>query len=213
VLELTVFPPEEPTEVRMAIPGQRCIFLVRVEGGPPDQPIEVTATASGGSVEVAPEDIEPGQIAEVTVIPGPVTSEASVDVMITARRGDAERAETRSIPVFPETDTLAQEAADRLVPFAAWLATERPDIGITSDTQWQGTALQPRLLVVSHYLFLSEEWEAALEWHIMIAPSDWSRLILRHRWTEMTPSLAFEIPSVSSGDAPREIEPPEVMPR
>jgi hypothetical protein len=47
----------------------------------------------------------------------------------------------------------------------------------------------------------------------MIPPNDWSRVILRRRWTEMTPSVAFEVQSVSAGDEPREIEPPAEFPR
>jgi hypothetical protein len=212
-LELTVLPPEEPVEIRMAIPGQRSVFLVRIDGGPADEPIELSATATGGSVEIAPEDIDPGSVAEVTVVPDPVTEESVVDVAITARRGSDERTENRTIPVFPETDTLGPEATDRFGPFIDWLARLRPELGITTHTTWQGSPLQPRLLVVSHYLFQSADWEAALEWHVMIPPNDWSRVILRRRWTEMTPSVAFEVPSVSAGDEPREIEPPAEFPR
>lgn len=47
----------------------------------------------------------------------------------------------------------------------------------------------------------------------MIAPNDWERIILRRRWVEDRPSLAFEITSVSRGDDPHETEPPEVVPR
>ena len=56
--------------------------------------------------------------------------------------------------------------------------------------------MQSHILVVSHYLFFSEDWEMGLMWHIMIAPHDWSRIYLRPRG-EMAPTLAFEIPSVS----------------
>lgn len=210
-LTVTVVPSEEPMDVRTAVGGQRCIFLVRVMGGDPAQPIALEAVAVGGTVDVAPATIEETTVAEVTVIPDPVTTEANATVTITARRGDQARTETRTVPVWPETDTLQAEARDRLATFTAWLARERPELGITTTTAWQGTALQPKMLVVSHYLFLSDEWEVALEWHVMIAPHDWSRIILRRRWVEDRPSLAFEIASVSAGDEPHDIPPPDVV--
>lgn len=45
----------------------------------------------------------------------------------------------------------------------------------------------------------------------MIAPDDWARIYLRQRWTETTPSAAFEISSVSAGGDPREIAPPDAV--
>lgn len=211
-LTLTVLPPEEPVEPRTAIAGQHSIFLVQVAGGPTDQPIEVEATADGeATVGVAPDEIDEATIAEITVTPEAVTSETTIRVEVTARRGDTERTEVRSLPVWVQTDTLEAEARGRLAAFTGWLAAERPDLGITETTEWTPSALQTRMLVVSHYLFLSDDWEAVLEWHVMIAPHDWERLILRRRWIEDRPSLAYEIASVTAGDVPREIAPPDAV--
>jgi hypothetical protein len=184
-----------------------------VSGGDRSLPIVLEAEAAGATVEVAPATIEEDTVAEVTVIPDPVTTETMIPVTFTASRGDLEAIESRTQPVWPETDALEPEARDRLATFTEWLSNERPELGIDRDTVWSGTALQPKMLVVSHYLFQSDEWEAALEWHVMIAPDDWGRIILRRRWVEDRPSLAFEITSVSRGDDPHEIEPPEVVPR
>lgn len=210
-LTLTVLPPEEPLQPRTAIPGQRSIFLVRVTGGPREAAIELEANAPGATVEIAPVAIDEATVAEVTVIPDAITAETTLIVEITGRRGDAHETETRSLPVWDQTDTLEAEARDRLAAFTGWLATERPDLGITESTTWTPSALQTQMLVVSHYLFLSEGWEAVVEWHVMIAPHDWERLILRRRWVEDRPSLAFEIGSVTAGDVPREIEPPDAV--
>lgn len=215
-LDLTVIPAEEPLDPRTAIAGQRCVFLVRVAGGPTDRQIELEAdvggdAASGATVDIAPDAIDEATVAEVTVVPGPVRGETSIIVAITARRGDAEETAARTIPLWPESDSLEAEARGRLATFTDWLAEAHPELGITPSTEWVGSALQTHMLVVSHYLFLSDEWEVALEWHVMIAPSDWGRIILRRRWVEERPSLAFEIPSVSAGDEPREIAPPETV--
>ena len=83
--------------------------------------------------------------------------------------------------------------------------------GITSSTEWISTPVQPHILVVSHYLFFSEDWEMSVMWHIMIAPYDWSRISLRPR-DQLSPTLAFEIPSVSAPTVV-EIEPPAYVDR
>jgi hypothetical protein len=67
------------------------------------------------------------------------------------------------------------------------------------------------VLIVEHYLFFSTDWELDLSWHVMIAPDDWSEIDLRHRDSELAPSLAFKIDSVSANDAPHEIAPPEAV--
>ncbi len=69
--------------------------------------------------------------------------------------------------------------------------------------------VSPQWLVVSHYLFFSEDWEMHVSWHIMVAPYDWARIDLRHRFDEETPSYAFEISSVDAGSEPCPIDPPE----
>jgi hypothetical protein len=65
--------------------------------------------------------------------------------------------------------------------------------------------------LLSHYLFFSDEWEAHISWHVMIAPYDWSKLDLRHRFDETAPSYAFEISSVSGGINPVPVEVPETI--
>jgi hypothetical protein len=68
--------------------------------------------------------------------------------------------------------------------------------------------VSPEWLIVAHYLFFSEEWEMHLEWHIMIPPYDWARIDLRKRITEIKPSYAFEISSISANSEPIPIETP-----
>jgi hypothetical protein len=54
-----------------------------------------------------------------------------------------------------------------------------------------------------------EEWEMGVRWHVMIPPYDWAEIYLRHRHTEISPSLAFKIPSLDAQDAPEVVDPPE----
>jgi hypothetical protein len=153
----------------------------------------------------------PGVVGEVTIVPEPVaegSEPVEVDVAITGSRGGVERAVKVTLAVVPGTDELGAEAADHLGPFVEWLAGNRPELGIDPETSWQSTP-GSWVLVVNHYAFFSEDWELELSWHVMVPPADWARIALRHRWTEVKPSLAFEISSFTERTQPREIPPPD----
>lgn len=208
VFELDVQP---TTSVGFTIPGSTFMFLVSVSGAPADGPVTISAEADGASVAVEPASLPPGTVGEVTVVPEPVTGdEVPLEVTIHATRGGIAREATRTITVQPGTDELGPEAADHLAPFITWLAANRPELGITAETTWEGTAA-PWVLIVSHYQYVSNDWELDLAWHVMIPPDDWCRIALRRRWVEATPSLAFEISSFSRQSVPHEIAPPDAV--
>ena len=91
------------------------------------------------------------------------------------------------------------------------LAENYPELGIIEDTAWNGTMVSPVWLIVSHYLFFSDEWEAHIEWHVMVPPSDWAKIDLRHWFDEVVPSYAFEISSLDVASEPVAIEVPETV--
>jgi len=101
---------------------------------------------------------------------------------------------------------LAAEMRDKFVP---WLASNHPELGITSETEWIGTIVNPGILVVMHYMFYSEDWEMYVTWHVMIPPYDWTKIYLRSRFTETQSSNAFEISSVQGEEEPHSIELPD----
>jgi hypothetical protein len=199
-----------PTYVRESVPGQRCVLLVTVsdlEGGE-GGPVEITATAPGASVEIEGGEILPGEVAEVSVIPDPVDRESNITVTITGKRG-VERKAKATIPVVlgdNEEPEMAPQVRDR---FISWLEVNHPELSITADTEWTGTLVTPRFLVVTHYLYFSEEWEMHVYWHVMIEPYNWAKVELRQRFRELSPFHAFEISSLTQGGDPVPMEPPD----
>lgn len=205
--ELEVLPAQL---VGRAIGGQWVVFLVTVTGLPADGTVAISAEAGGEPAEVEPADLEPGTVGEVTVVPAPVTGERDLAITITATRGGVTRTAGRTIPVVEGEDFEAATAAAHLARFTGWLGAHRPELGITAATAWEGTP-GSWVLVVTHYVFTSEDWELDMAWHVMTPPDDWIRINLRRRWSETAPSVAFEIPSAAGTAPPREIEPdPEV---
>jgi len=74
-----------------AIAGQQCVFLVTItqegEGSGSEKAVSISATAPGSTVAVNPQAIVPGQVAEVTVIPGQASVGKTIEVTVLAERG------------------------------------------------------------------------------------------------------------------------------
>jgi len=217
-----------PTEMIDTIPLQRCVLLATVQPAPGlgnlSSPVRISAEAWGAAVTVEHQDITPGEVAEVTVIPlrnqqpPPIRTAGEGQgptVNVTIRAEHSEQTRTVTVPIrlwSQERDLVGPTAAEVRDLFLPWLAQSRPELGITAGTQWTGTIVTPHILVVTHYLFLSPEWEMHVYWHVMIPPYDWAKLELRRRFQGTKPSLAFEIPSRSAVPLTvQEIEPSDTL--
>jgi len=204
-----------------SIAGQRVVFLVVVadtgEGSGYGKAVDVSATAPGSEVTVYHPAIKSREVAEVTVIPDQTSTNKILTLTISGQRSGLEQTETVAVEVMEtggagvmdgedELGALAAEMRDKFIP---WLATNHPEFGITSETEWTGTIVNPGILVVMHYMFYSEDWEMYVTWHVTIPPYDWTKIYLRQRFTETSPSYAFEISSVQGQEEPQSIEVPE----
>lgn len=211
--------PETPENIdgvdvyKLSIPGQHFVFLVTTteEGEESELPVTISAAAPGAEVVIYHEDISEGEVAEVVVIPALASVGQIIEVTVTGTRGSVTDEKVFSFEVAEGEDDRQEYAEELLDKFVSWLATNHPELGITADTAWNGTTVSPIWLVVSHYLFFSEEWELHLEWHVMIPPYDWAKIDLRHRFDELEPSYAFEISSVNATSEPVAIEVPETV--
>jgi len=211
--------PETPVQIngdpvfKYSIAGQHFVFLVTItdeeQGG--QLPVRISAKAPGAQVIIYQQDIVEGQVAEVVIIPTQKSVGKTIKVTITGSQGSLTDKKVVSFKVAEGEDDRQEYATELLDKFVSWLATNHPELGITEDTAWNGTMVSPVWLVVSHYLFFSEEWELHMEWHIMVPPYDWAKIDLRHRFDELAPSYAFEISSVDANSEPVAIEVPETV--
>ncbi len=146
------------------------------------------------------------------MVPGATATETELNITIEVATDDTTRTFTKTASVLPWDDDRGDQAAEILGLFTSWLAENRPEIGVTPETEFEGTYLAPQLLVVSHYGFFDDEWEIGLSWHVMIPPDDFSEIYLRPR-SELRPTVAFRIGSwqtaLDTGDFQiAEVEPP-----
>jgi len=203
-------------EALYAVPNQKFLLLVTV--GEEDQSnieaktVAITATSPGCEVTVYPQAISPGQVGEVTVIPNEGQVGKNVTVTIQGERGGISQTETLTFEVIEEEEresTLGPAAILMRDKFVQWFALEHQEFAITNETVWTGTVVNPLVLVVMHYMFLSEDWEMYVTWHVMIPPYDWSRVYLRPRYNAAAPTYAFEISSIQGQAEPQAIEIPD----
>ncbi len=196
-----------------AIVGQRCVFLVTVEemetGIETGHQVEISATGQGVDILVEPVLLTPGEVCEVTVIPRNVQVGDSVIVTITGQREHHEDAAEIIINVLPGEDQIRPAAETIQARFIPWLTATYPELEITQQTDWTPTLVTPEILIVSNYLFFSDDWEMGLTYHVMIAPYDWARIYLRRQFQEEAPTYAFEISSLTATDDPHVVDPPD----
>ncbi|MGQ9650411.1 MAG: hypothetical protein ACUVXJ_09900 [Phycisphaerae bacterium] len=218
--EVSLFELEiQPQIVQPIISGQHCVLLVHVvnetAGTGQGQAVALTATASGATVTIEPPSVTPAQVAEVTVIPHEASVGQELTITVTGQRAGKQATAGKTLTVeegdidefFNNLGPTAEEMRDLFIP---WLEANHPDFGITGETEWTGVVVSPYILVVSHFLFFSNEWEMHVYWHVMIPPHDWVKIDLRNRFTEINSSYSFEISSRSDPEQqPHAIEPPE----
>ena len=192
-----------------------CLFLVTVEdvvSDPSALPVTLAATVSAGAVTIEPSSLAADGVAELLVNSEGVDVGSTVTVSVRAQRGTESRTAGATAVVtqpIEQPDDRLTTGTDMRDGFIPWLAAEHPELGIDAATVWTPIPLRPHILEVSFYMFLSEEWELVVWWHVMIPPYDWARLYLRHRDTEIAPSFGAEISSVSLGSEPQTMTPPE----
>ena len=204
-----------PSEMSDTVPDQRCVFLATVSA--PDghgREVGLSASVDGAMVTVSPLFIRAGELAEVTVIPEEASIGQTLTLTVEARRGLSKSEASATVVVqdpLPDPGGLLSRAVEVRDAFIPWLEANRPELGIDEDTVWTATVVRPHIVVVMYHLFFSEEWEMGVTWHVTVPPHDWARVYLRRRFSEVSPSRAYEISSFSEGGTPVEILPPEAV--
>lgn len=197
----------------LGIVGQQCIFLVSIieQSGGDFGPVQISVLGGEemADVHVSPKQIRTGQVAEIIVVPKTGSVGTNLTFTIVGERDNFVQTETVFVEVIDWEDSIGSTAAEIRDKFIPWLSANYPELGITNATRWEGTIVNPRLLVVMHYMFLSKDWEMYVTWHVMVPPNDWAKVYLRHRFNETQSSYAFEISSVEGGLQPHPIELPD----
>lgn len=201
-----------PSEVDDVHPGQVCILLASIKEtgsrGGKGKPVEISVAVPGSSTNLENGLISEGQVSEISIIPSDAVINSELMVTIRGVRSSYEASNTSLIHVGEamgngrngNEDPMGELATEIQSKFISWLSENHPELGITPEVEWIGVNIRPNFMVVMYYLFISDEWEMGMTWHVMIPPHDWSRIYLRPRFTETAPTLAFELSSYTTDD-------------
>lgn len=77
---------------------------------------------------------------------------------------------------YPAAEEIAKREA-----FLPWLHATHPELGDFPDQDWTRFMTYPQMLIVEHWSFVNRAWELRVCFHVMVAPDDWSMLLLRRR--------------------------------
>ena len=186
-----------PEFVNMVIPGRRPLALVSATSDDAGAiRLGVETAVDGVRVEVVPDEIQPGAVAEIWVEVPDVAEETPISVTVEARRDRDVRAVTVDATAMPGTDDLGPTALDIAAVFLSELDGSIDDLPATTDGLTNGTPVGG-LLVVTHYAWFTDAAEIGLAWHVMVAPDDWAELTVRPR-SELAPTRAFRLTSWST---------------
>jgi hypothetical protein len=209
-----------PSEGIQSYRGGVALWVVEVELTPAvARPVTVDATSAAGvDCQVVPSELSGSGLVEVVARPGPTAVRETTEVVVRARLDDDAGAAASDgsaqlalpLEVLRYRDMLADEANQRLTPFTSYLAAEHPEFGIDDTTAWEGFVSAPNILVVTWYSFLSSDWEALIQWHVMIPPYDWTHVYLRRRGAL---SCEWAGETSTAGAPVTEVAPPDPFPR
>lgn len=146
---------------------------------------------------------------EVFLYPNSSHIDLCIEINVTFSSGSLTASDTAQMDVLNWTASDLAYVLERKNVFIEYLIDNHPEFGITHGTEWTPIYNCAGILIVGHYLFLSDDWELEIDWHVMIPPYDWVRVYLRNR-ADLDPSWAGEIQSWSTNNTVvLEISPPE----
>jgi hypothetical protein len=177
-----------------------------------DQPPLIGGAESGEGDGDRP---DPGQVTVVTEpTPGPgEMTPRTLELTVTGTRHALQSSDTATITVRPARQSPLTEYATTMRDlWVEWLGTNHPEHSIDTSTPWEPYPIRPNTAVVSYFIWVSDDWEMGLTWHVTRPGDDWTRIYLRPR-NEIAPRFGYQIDSQAAalaGDPTPsgEIEPP-----
>ena len=120
-------------------------------------------------------------IAEVAISPTAQAAVALHYITVTASNQTHEETIQLEVNVIPWGIVSMNTIQEKYGQFEDWLRDEHPELGNFASQKWELYSTYPRIVVVEHYTFLSDDWELRICFHVMIPPYDWSKMLLRPR--------------------------------
>lgn len=151
------------------------------------------------------------KVIEIFLYPNNTHLDTEIKIMVEISNGQRNLLEFGYVSIVNWTGANIEEVEPMKDVFTSYLAQNYPNFGIDENTEWIGFANAPMILVVEHFLFISENWELELSRHVMIPPYNWVQVYIRPRsqispiWAGKINSWSDENHTISAIDPPLQI--------
>jgi len=122
-------------------------------------------------------------VAELTIKPNFIEIEDTQihEILITAKNKTTSKSILLEVEMCIWDGAISQESLDRFNNMIDLVLKQNKKYEFLKNEAFTSYCTYPQILIVSHYTFLSENWEVRFCHHVMIPPHDWSMIRIRKR--------------------------------
>jgi hypothetical protein len=138
-------------------------------------------------------------VAELTIKPNFIEIEDTQiqEILITAKNEITSKSILLEVEMYHWDGAISQENLDRFNNMIDLVLKQNKKYEFLKDEGFFSYCTYPQILIVSHYTFLSENWEVRFCHHEMIPPHDWSMILIRKRG-EIEAEIAYKRDSTTN---------------
>jgi hypothetical protein len=148
-----------------------------------------------------------GNLLEILIYPNNSHVDSRIEVEVYVNTSKFNAKDSAIIDVLNWTPAELGPIEEKCNVFIQFLEDNYSELGINESISWMPICNDAGILVVGHFLFMSDYWEMEISWHVMIPPHDWVHCYIRYRGN-VTPLWAGEISSWNNSDPIIEVVPP-----
>ena len=122
-------------------------------------------------------------VAEPTIKPNLIVNEDTQihEILITAKNEITSKLISLEVEMCIWDGAISQENLDRFNNMIDLVLKQNNKYEFLKNEDFYSYCTYPQILIVSHYTFISENWEVRFCHHEMIPPHDWSMILIRKR--------------------------------
>jgi hypothetical protein len=162
------------------------LFIVYLESGYDfEGKVELTVTGEDSlNIDLSRNYLDKNNlVAELTIKPNFVEIEDARihEILITAKNEITSKLILLEVEMYNWDGAISQENLDRFNNMIDLVQKQNKKYEFLKNEDFFSYCTYPQILIVSHYTFLSENWEIRFCHHEMIPPHDWSMILIRKR--------------------------------
>ena len=120
-------------------------------------------------------------VTDVTIHPDNTTMDGEYMITVEADHGQDSQQVSLMVNISEWGTGSTEYPLSKLEEFLPWLEQNHPEVGNLSAENWWIYRTYTHIWIVTHWTFLSDNWEVRLQIHETIPPYNWTKLWIRPR--------------------------------